>query len=362
MKTQKCCAHCPGKFVSPGSNEYHECCQPRYVSGNLKISSLKKHVADCCRKKEDREELPALSLENRPNCYDQFAIAKKLHAENLEHQPLPDRVDDSVFKLAKPNGSCCESLCGKCNCCKREIAGHCTSLESHGPALGCKEPKTKMDLAICWETPIDPAYEPRRPAHIDGSDGGLAPAIFTLVQHASSSKVSVHSGASRSAEASSSCRGRCKSQESIYHPGNENKEENNESKNSCCDCLCKDLNRTKISEKDEARERLKRVSFRKCIACDSRNTGEDPRLIKSAVGLALGMEKAENNQRRGESKTTIPRPKTSFVRKSSSTDTLTSPLNVISRCKNVDFPEHWRFMSVYQQSYRNPHRRRIYRC
>ena len=40
-----------------------------------------------------------------------------------------------------------------------------------------------MDLAICWETPIDPEYEPRRSLHIDGSDGGPAPAIFTLVQH-----------------------------------------------------------------------------------------------------------------------------------------------------------------------------------
>lgn len=40
-----------------------------------------------------------------------------------------------------------------------------------------------MDLAICWETPMDPVYEPRRPTHIDGSEGGLAPAIFALIQH-----------------------------------------------------------------------------------------------------------------------------------------------------------------------------------
>lgn len=40
-----------------------------------------------------------------------------------------------------------------------------------------------MDLAICWETPIDPEYEPRRALHIDGSDGGPAPAVFSLVQN-----------------------------------------------------------------------------------------------------------------------------------------------------------------------------------
>lgn len=56
----------------------------------------------------------------------------------------------------------------------------------YAPALGCKKPATYMDLAICWETPLDPAYEPRRPVHIDGSDGGPAPAVFTLVQHAES--------------------------------------------------------------------------------------------------------------------------------------------------------------------------------
>jgi len=40
-----------------------------------------------------------------------------------------------------------------------------------------------MDLAICWETPLDPVYEPRKPTHIDGSEGGTAPAIFAMIQH-----------------------------------------------------------------------------------------------------------------------------------------------------------------------------------
>lgn len=41
---------------------------------------------------------------------------------------------------------------------------------------------TPMDLAICWDmTPQDPEDEPKRPIHIDGSNGSAAPAVFSLV-------------------------------------------------------------------------------------------------------------------------------------------------------------------------------------
>lgn len=40
-----------------------------------------------------------------------------------------------------------------------------------------------MDLAICWDMiPEDPQNEPKRPTHIDGSNGCAAPAIFSLVR------------------------------------------------------------------------------------------------------------------------------------------------------------------------------------
>jgi len=119
------------------------------------------------------------------SCYDKFALAKRLHAENLQHQPLPDRVDDSVFKR--------EYRTCSANC--KYIAAHEDRANkkkaedySFGPTLGCKEPKTRMDLAICWETPVDPVYEPHRSTHIDGSEGGSAPAIFAMIQHTSTTK------------------------------------------------------------------------------------------------------------------------------------------------------------------------------
>ena len=51
-----------------------------------------------------------------------------------------------------------------------------------------------MDLAICWETPIDPQYEPQKSIHIDGTDGGPAPSIFTLVPSSDTSKIDVRDG------------------------------------------------------------------------------------------------------------------------------------------------------------------------
>ena len=105
-----------------------------------------------------------------------------------------------------------------------------------------------------------------------------------------------------------------------------------------------------------------KAPFRKCVACEPRNLKGDPRLIKSAVGLALGLETGET-QRRKDAKGTVPRPRTPFARRSFCIDTLAPPFSVMHGCRGADYPEHWRLMSVYQQSYKNPYRRRNWhRC
>lgn len=350
MKNQKCCIHCPGKLVHPESNEFHECCQPRYISGNLRISSLNKHVPECFGKKEVKEDLSKPLLQNRSACYDQFAIARKLHAENLEHQPLPDKVDDSVFKNVRLKESSNKVLSTKyCDYCKQEFKNHCMNANKHyRPVLGYKEPKTKMDLAICWETPINPIYETPKSTHIDGSEGGVAPAIFTLVQHNSTSKASVYSETVKNEKSSTSYRDQCKLQDSNYCC--KSKEENVK----CSDYTCKDLN-VNILKKNKIEEQPKKEMFRKCVACNMKNI--DPRLTRSAVGLTLG---TENNQK-DKSKLTIPRPKTPFAKKSFCIDSLVPPFSIVNRYRDDEFPEHWRLTSVYQQSYKNPYRRKIYR-
>lgn len=357
MQTEKCCAHCPGKLVSPGRNESHDCCLPKYVSGNLKVSSLTRHAPpEYPERPTTEKDSPKSLAEERPSCYDHFALAKRLHAENLEHQPLPDKVDDSVFKDVGLEKCCRRASSGRrCSCCQHESEDSRKRLaRRYGPALGCKQPKTKMDLAICWETPLDPTYEPRRSTHIDGSEGGLAPAIFTLVQHTSNARASVRSAPVQNEE---SRQGRRKVEENSNHCGREGKEESHGSARSgcCCECLCKGLSKIDISKKDE--DRAKRIaSFRKCVACEPRNTEGDPRLIKSAVGLALGLEKQEH--RRNDPKVSVPRPRTPFARRSFCINSLSPPFSVVNGYRGADYPEHWRLMTVYQQSYKNPYRRR----
>ncbi|XP_043264216.1 uncharacterized protein LOC122404346 [Colletes gigas] len=350
MKAQKCCVHCPGIVVPPGSNESHECCQPKYVSGNMRISSLTKHVPECPERRSVKEDSPEPLPESRTSCYDQFAFAKRLHAENLEHQPLPDKVDDSVFKIPTSGGSCRRvSSGGRCDCCDKKSKDRANG--RYGPTLGCKEPKTKMDLAICWETPVDPVYEPPRPAHIDGSEGGPAPAIFTRVERAPNSATSLRSGVAKNGER---CQSRCKTRRKSDRLENRDADR----KVCCCDCLSRDLKNVRIANDDRIEKRPKRTSFRRCMACEPRSFEDDPRLIKSAVGLALGLEKGQNDQRRNDSKTTVPRPKTPFARRSFRIDSLSPPFSVVNGSRSDDYPEHWRLMSVYQQSYKNPYRRR----
>ncbi|XP_076247304.1 uncharacterized protein LOC143187153 isoform X2 [Calliopsis andreniformis] len=332
MQTQKCCAHCPGKLVTSKHNESHECCLPKYVSGNMRVSSLIKHVPSEYSDRRDTEKnLPKLLADDRPSCYDHFALAKRLHAENLEHQPLPDKVDDSVFKNVDLEKCCRRVSPGRrCSCCQRG-PDDCKNLSRrYGPVLGCKKPETKMDLAICWETPIDPTYEPRRSTHIDGSEGGLAPAIFSLVQHTSNSRSIL-----RSAKNGENCQGRCRVQERSNRSENKSNEESCGSAKCCCECLCKGLNKVSISRKSDEGRTKRSAPFRKCVACEPRNIQDDPRLIRSAVGLALGLEKQEN--RRNGTKV------------------------VVNGCRSTDYPEHWRLMTVYQQSYKNPFRRKIFR-
>ncbi|XP_033218252.1 uncharacterized protein LOC117173719 [Belonocnema kinseyi] len=363
---QKCCSHCPGKLTASFDLGEHVCPLPKYISGNLKLTSLKNAVPG----EEERSErlskkAPESIPERSDSCNDRFAIAKKFHADNLQHQPLPDKVDDAIFtntKFPKPM----ENLCSRCKTierCRKIIPrlkrDHQSQNRKFGPALGCKKPETYMDLAICWETPIDPEYEPRRAHHIDGSDGGPAPAVFSLVQHSLTSSdkiVQQCQGCNRQLEKNDD------------QPKNGNQEEEDEGKN--CD-LCENFDSIRISAEDNRknnyiksnlgfRQRPKHANqLRHCTACDAMGKGtgnncnkaQDSRLIQSASCFA----KNKNCRRNGlPTKFQIPRPKTPFARRSFCIDTLAPPFSIIQGCRDADYPEHWRLTSVYQQSYRNP--------
>lgn len=363
---------CRGKSIVLRANEPRGCC--RCDSANSKTRCLRKHTSrfpkfrgrsvDEDEREKDEEKEVGEAIETN-SCYDKFALAKRLHAENLQHQPLPDKVDDRVFKNMTIAAHRHRSCSATCEAKYRNPTNIFTKRNRFSPALGCKEPKTRMDLAIYWETPIDPVYEPRRPTHIDGSEGGSAPAIFALIQHTS---------APRNRELLAP------GQEEVEHGecgcASEKGKQQAKSKSEdrcCCEYLCDGMESVAVAEAAElARDRkparansMPRITERRCAACESEMVAErrqrDPRLIRSAVGIALGVEGKRDDIRKNglpPAKKTVPRPRTPFARRTFCIDTLAPPFSVMNGCRDADYPEHWRLMSVYQQSYRNPQKRR----
>ncbi|XP_012530041.1 uncharacterized protein LOC105833120 [Monomorium pharaonis] len=364
MESRERCARCRAKSIVRKSDDLCERCR----SGGALVKRTTflpggGHSPECPKFRwtvEDEERRNEIAA-----CVDKFALAKRLHAENLQHQPLPDRVDDSVLRLGC---RVCSASCerdAKWNQDRGNRPRAATERDrSFVPALGCKKPQTRMDLAICWETPIDPVYEPRRATHIDGSEGGTAPAIFAMIQHTPVPR-NRELLSSRS-ERKDKCG--CASQDETGK---------NSERNRCC---CNEFRgERRCGEKPLRSNSVPRITERRCVACRDGEIpeaelerGRDPRLIRSAVGVALGLEEKKRwpttamagddavARRNGlpPMKMTVPRPKTPFARRAFCIDTLAPPFSVMSGCRDADYPEHWRLMSVYQQSYRHPQKRR----
>ncbi|XP_071565874.1 uncharacterized protein [Temnothorax nylanderi] len=362
MESHERCARCRAKSIVRKSDDPRKRCRSEHASEKGTTFSPRRHTPECLKFHMTSEE------DERKNeitsCVDKFALAKRLHAENLQHQPLPDRVDDSVFRKG----------CRVCSpSCERDAKWNpnranptATRMENRlfGAALGCKKPETRMDLAICWETPRDPVYEPRRPTHIDGSEGGTAPAIFAMIQHTPVPK-------NRELLSCSGEKDKCSCAR------RDQAETDSRRNQCCCDRSCNELRGERRCEKPSRSNSVPRVTERKCAACRDGETEteferrrRDPRLIRSAVGAALGLEEKRWSTtgddvalRNGlpPMRMTVPRPRTPFARRAFCIDTLAPPFSVVSGCRDADYPEHWRLMSVYQQSYRNPQKRKIRR-
>ncbi|XP_066145141.1 uncharacterized protein [Euwallacea fornicatus] len=149
-----------------------------------------------------------------------FNLAKKLHKENLEHDPLPDTITDAIYrklqiqrKMEQDPGLMLEDKTFACGVGWKGYPGYgptrCTKLKVYRPKTCAHHPNKKdliddrpntaesferkwrfirqnkvspINLAICWDlTPEDPEDEPKPAVHIDGSNGSQAPAVFSLV-------------------------------------------------------------------------------------------------------------------------------------------------------------------------------------
>lgn len=138
-----------------------------------------------------------------------FQLAKQLHRENLQHTPLPDTVDDTLYRALQTKG---EPHPGKgLNVGPPGVSAvgyksygppgpsQCSKLRVYRPKTAVqKEERKKMEellplrpstgrisdmhLAICWDLkPPREEDEPQPSPHIDGSNGSAAPAVFALV-------------------------------------------------------------------------------------------------------------------------------------------------------------------------------------
>lgn len=170
-----------------------------------------------------------------------FNFAKKLHKENLEHEPLPDTVTDALYrklqmqKHHKDPGLVLEETPQVTGIGWKGYPGYgptqCTKLKVYRPKTGVpgkhsdkrdgrpnsvssfdkkwrfiRQTKvTPIELAICWDlAPVNPDDEPKPTTHIDGSNGSLAPAVFALVHSPKEENVSVKSSRKSSAASSKS--------------------------------------------------------------------------------------------------------------------------------------------------------------
>lgn len=114
--------------------------------------------------------------------------------------------------------------------------------------------------------------------------------------------------------------------------------------------ISRNFTKGKFSERSKSQYSIRNAA----IHADKETS--DPRLIRSAVGIALGTESNDNAYRRLPKQVDVPRPKTPFARRSFSIETLAPPFSIVNGCRDTDYPEHRRLMTVYQQSYKNPRR------
>nr|CAH7760883.1 unnamed protein product [Callosobruchus chinensis] len=378
------------------------------------------------------------------NAISNFSLAKKLHRENLEHRPLPDTVTDAAYKKlqmqrAEEPGLALEEECNVTGIGYKGYPGYgptrCTKLKVYRPKSCAPKPKeddldaitsfdrrwrfirqrkvSPMDLAICWDlTPVDPNDEPKPPPHIDGSNGSVAPAVFTLVHtpkedeekrkdeencdgihgcgpmfehtdkgedskdyffhRTKSPRDSVHENTRRSSESSgaksraksaynvnpeSSLRSRAKSATNVH----EIEKRSNSRSNSKSSCSSNNVYKStpNLNNNDDTRcngvncRKKQRMLFNKyCMACElKKNPLKDTR-PKADYKMAFKAGVPQKTVSRSWYYLKIPRPRNPYAVRSYTIDSLAPPFSFQKACNREEYPEQFRLATVYQHSYK----------
>lgn len=185
------------------------------MSRASKSASISSHASrqsrhsSACRENRNRTKTSELSRsadhhkENivpLSNVYSNAMIAKTLAKENLLHQSLPDKVDDHMhrkcddheFKNTTAVACKCYGVPGPTQCSKLKVYHPKTQREAakspsndRCPVDSVKADKKEfysdIDYALCWDLCPPGHPEHKKTPHIDGSNGSLAPAVFSLV-------------------------------------------------------------------------------------------------------------------------------------------------------------------------------------
>lgn len=403
---------------------------------DLKIKSKEtynKHkemlTAQYTSKEQDTEK--QCSTPPVPDAVANFNFAKKLHKENLEHEPLPDTVTDALYRKLQMQKSCADP--GLALSESPQVTGigwkgypgygptQCTKLKVYRPKTGLPETRsekrdgrpssvtsfdkkwrfirqtkvTPIELAICWDlAPLNPQDEPKPPTHIDGSNGSLAPAVFSLVHSpkdecpsekssrkssAVSSKCSKHHGCESVFEnlpgddikndalpflnrpvtaynknhmMTSSLKSRAQSAQNIQQVCEEDKVE-----------YSKTLNKKSVHESSpniyhatKCKQQKRLPNSRLCMACEMKNVKLKDIQQKPEYKMAF---KAGVPQPSRTVSTTakatfllrIPKQKDPYRKKNYAINSLAAPFS-LQKDKRQDYPEHWRLATVYQHSYK----------
>lgn len=354
-----------------------------------------------------------------------FDTAKKLHKENLEHHPLPDTVTDLMYRKLQMQGHREPGLALKegnyaSGVAWKAYAGYgptrCTKLKVFRPKTSiCHKIKdsandrpssvnsfdkkwrfirqkkvTPIQLAVCWDlTPMNPKDEPTRTPHIDGSNGSLAPAVFSLVHtpkdelnttdtvseevqkydglhdytnyvnecrpkttYTSKSCSNSHSThASYKAENIDTLQSAHSSPKILFSPNPEpiftklpsNVSASHSSTHSYryCSKECDQIN------KEYNNKRL-------CVACEMKNIQIKEGRPKSEYKMAFKAgvpQKVSKVYMNLDNSLRIPKMKDPYKEQKYSINTLAPPFS-LQNLKRHDYPEHWRLATVYQHSYK----------
>lgn len=353
-----------------------------------------------------------------------FNLAKKLHTENLEHEPLPDTLTDALYrklqmqKYEKDPGLALKESPRVTGIGWKGYPGYgptrCTKLKVYRPKTGIPDKQgekrdgrpnsvcsfdrkwrfirqskvSPIDLAIYWDlTPLDPKDEPKPPTHIDGSNGSLAPALFSLVHTPKEEDVSEKSSRKSSGGSTKS--------EPLFEklPKNDTTDDalpflNNRAKTtrsrssvdsgesrknrarSACDMQevkkCESNGDLKNDEFHKSSPNLqctnhchqakKLPNSRRCAACELRGvkTREKPK-ADYKMAFKAGVPQAQrcvSTNAKVKFLLRMPKPKDPYRKRNYFINSLAAPFSLQKDKKQCGYPEHWRLATVYQHSYK----------